>query len=69
MLREVPPILKLHAGPDGNHLYYSQPGKHFTISRMPVDGGAAEIVQDGLTLPSSAVGKRALYSVRAGMNL
>jgi hypothetical protein len=69
MLRELPPIFELHAGPDGNHLYYSKPGKRFTVCRIPVNGGAEEIVQDELALPSFAIGRRALYSVRADMNL
>jgi dipeptidyl aminopeptidase/acylaminoacyl peptidase len=69
MLHELPPILELHAGPDGKHLYYLKPGNRFTICRIPVDGGAEEIMEDGLALPSFAIGRRALYFVRADMNL
>lgn len=69
LLRELPPILELHASPDGKHLYYSKPGKRFTVCRIPVDGGVEEMVQDGLALPSFAIGRRSLYSVRANMNL
>jgi Tol biopolymer transport system component len=69
MLRELPPILELHASPDGKYLYYSTAGKRFTLCRVPVEGGAEEIIQDGLDLPSFAIGKRALYFVRADMNL
>jgi dipeptidyl aminopeptidase/acylaminoacyl peptidase len=68
-LREMPPIIELHSGPDGKHLYYLKPGKTFTVCRIPVDGGPEEIVQDNLALPSFAVGRQALYFVRAGMTL
>ncbi len=67
-VRELPPIIELHAGPDGK-LYYLKPGKQFTLCRIPLDGGAEEIVQDDLALPSFAIGKRALYFVGAGMTL
>ena len=70
MLRELPPIYDLHAHPDGKHLYYSRSGQQrFTLCRIPLDGAVEEIVQSDLELPSFAVGRRALYSVRAGMNL
>jgi Tol biopolymer transport system component len=70
MLRELPPILDLHADPDGQHLYYSRSGQpHFTLCRMRLDGGAEEIIQSDLDLPFFAVAKRALYLVRAGINL
>ena len=46
-----------------------KPGKRFTVCRIPLDGGAEEIVQDDLALPSFAIGRRALYFVRDGMTL
>jgi Tol biopolymer transport system component len=69
MLRELPPIIELRRSPDGRHLYYLKPGKPFTLCRIPMDGGAEEIVQEELVVPSFSVGRRALYSVRAGMEV
>jgi Tol biopolymer transport system component len=68
-LGELPPILELHASPDGRHLYYLRPGKAFALCRIPTGGGPEEIVQDGLALPSFSLGEDALYYVRRGMML
>jgi hypothetical protein len=46
-----------------------KPGKRFTVCRIPVDGGTEDIVQDGLALPFFAIGRHALYFIRADMNL
>jgi Tol biopolymer transport system component len=62
-LRELPPILELHASPDGRHLYYSRPGKPITLCRIPLNGEPEEIVQADAALPAFAVGTDSLFYI------
>lgn len=64
VIAELPELLDLAPSLDGRYLYFSRAGKRFHISRMPVTGGAAEVVVTGVASPYFALSRRAIYVIR-----
>ena len=58
------PIFSLAASPDGKSLYYARPGQKFALFRLPIGGGAEQVLDAELALACLSLSRRFLYFVR-----
>ena len=57
-------IFSLVASPDGESLYYARAGRKFELCRLPLSGGAEQVLDGELALASLSLSSRFLYLVR-----